>query len=580
MAADIQSFQIGADDFARRFSLRAANLMWFLGAGASASAGIPTAVNMVWDFKQRLFVSQRRVAPQIVADLSNAAVRNQIQAHIDTSGNLPKLGDPDEYAALFEEVFPAEIDRRSYLDSKMDGAKPSYGHLALATLMQGQLARLVWTTNFDPLLADACAKVYDATGPLTTVTLDAPELAEQTIAAERWPLEVKLHGDFRSRRLKNTNDELRHQDNRLRQVFTDTCRRFGLVVVGYSGRDDSIMDALEDPLSRSGAFPNGLFWLHRESDTILPRVERFLEQARDASVEVASVAVENFDEALRDLIRLIEGINTDALDAFATGRRRWSEAPKPSGKRSWPVVRLNAIPVTHAPSVCRLVDCKIGGYSDLRAAMDNAGNDILVARVRAGVLAFGGDTEVRETFEGHGIELFDLHTIEQRRLRYDSGERGLLRDALTRALTRNRNLVSFRRRNTDLLRPADESDAVWQPLKRQVKTLSGTVSENSNLQWFEGVGTRLDWIDGRLCLLIEPTTVFDGINSDNKAAAADFARERTVQRYNRQLNDLVAFWANYLAGDGSDLHALGISDGVDARFRLSAETAYSWRVVA
>lgn len=442
MAADIQSFQIGADDFARRFSLRAANLMWFLGAGASASAGIPTAVNMVWDFKQRLFVSQRRVAPQIVADLSNAAVRNQIQAHIDTSGNLPKLGDPDEYAALFEEVFPAEIDRRSYLDSKMDGAKPSYGHLALATLMQGQLARLVWTTNFDPLLADACAKVYDATGPLTTVTLDAPELAEQTIAAERWPLEVKLHGDFRSRRLKNTNDELRHQDNRLRQVFTDTCRRFGLVVVGYSGRDDSIMDALEGPLSRSGAFPNGLFWLHRESDTILPRVERFLERARDASVEVASVAVENFDEALRDLIRLIEGINTDALDAFATDRRRWSEAPKPSGKRSWPVVRLNAIPVTHAPSVCRLVDCKIGGYSDLRAAMDNAGNDILVARVRAGVLAFGGDTEVRETFEGHGIELFDLHTIEQRRLRYDSGERGLLRDALTRALTRNRNLAA------------------------------------------------------------------------------------------------------------------------------------------
>lgn len=167
-----------SDDFARRFSLRAANLMWFLDAGASASAGIPTAANMVWDFKQRLFVSQRRVAPQFVADLSNSAVRNQIQAHVDASGNLPKLGDPDEYAGLFEEVFPAEIDRRSYLDSKMDGAKPSYGHLALATLMQGQLARLVWTTNFDPLMADACAKVYDVTGPLTTVSLDAPELAE------------------------------------------------------------------------------------------------------------------------------------------------------------------------------------------------------------------------------------------------------------------------------------------------------------------------------------------------------------------------------------------------------------------
>ena len=580
MAEDITSFQIGADDFARRFSLRAANLMWFLGAGASASAGIPTAGNMIWDFKQRLFVSQRRVAPQLVADLSNPAVRSQLQGHIDASSSLPKPGDPDEYAGLFEEAFPAEVDRRSYLDSKMDGAKPSYGHLALATLMRGGLARISWTTNFDPLLADACAKAYDATGPLTTASLDAPGLAEETIATERWPLEVKLHGDFRSRRLKNTNDELRHQDNRLRQALTDACGRFGLVVVGYSGRDESIMDALEEPLSRTGAFPNGLFWLHRESDAALPRVVRLLERARDAGVEVASVAVENFDEALRDLIRMFDNIDTEVLDTFATERRRWTGAPKPTGKRSWPVVRLNAIPVTQSPSVCRLVDCEIGGYADLREAMAVAGTDILLARVRAGVLAFGRDADVRKTFDVHGIDQFDLHTIEQRRLRYDSGERGLLRDALSRALARSRNLVSFRRRNLDLLRPADETDAAWQPLKRLVQNLSGTVGQDSALKWFEGVGTRLDWIDDRLCLLIEPMTVFDGINSDNKAAAADFARERTVQRYNRQLNDLVAFWADLLAGDGSELQALGVTEGVDATFRLSSENAYSWRVVA
>ncbi len=43
--------EIGADDFARRFSLRSPNLMWLLGAGASASAGIPTAGDMVWEFK-------------------------------------------------------------------------------------------------------------------------------------------------------------------------------------------------------------------------------------------------------------------------------------------------------------------------------------------------------------------------------------------------------------------------------------------------------------------------------------------------------------------------------------------------
>lgn len=57
------------DDFARRFSMRGSRLMWLLGAGASASAGIPTAWDMVWEFKQQLFVSQRRVAGGRVSDL-------------------------------------------------------------------------------------------------------------------------------------------------------------------------------------------------------------------------------------------------------------------------------------------------------------------------------------------------------------------------------------------------------------------------------------------------------------------------------------------------------------------------------
>src|SRR5262245_52568692 len=124
--------QIRTDDFARRFGVRAANLMWFLGAGASASAGVPTAWDLIWDFKQRLFVSQRRVSLKLVADLSSPAVRAQLQAHIDACGTLPPSGAPDEYAALFEAVYPSESDRRAYLDAKVTGARPSYGHLALA----------------------------------------------------------------------------------------------------------------------------------------------------------------------------------------------------------------------------------------------------------------------------------------------------------------------------------------------------------------------------------------------------------------------------------------------------------------
>ena len=216
---------------------------------SSASAGIPTAWDMVWDFKQQLFISQRRVSPQRLPTSRIQIIRATCRPTSTLQGTCRRLGAPDEYAALFETVYPAEADRRTYLDAKIAGAKPSYGHMALATLMRAKLTRLVWTTNFDPLLADACAKVYDATGPLTTAALDAPDLAAQCIGEARWPVEVKLHGDFRSRRLKNTGDELRHQDVRLRQLLVDSCRRFGLVVAGYSGRDNSIMDALEEALT-------------------------------------------------------------------------------------------------------------------------------------------------------------------------------------------------------------------------------------------------------------------------------------------------------------------------------------------
>jgi NAD-dependent SIR2 family protein deacetylase len=143
---------IASDDFARRFSQRGGNLMWLLGAGTSAAAGIPTAWDMIWDFKQQLYVSQRRVSPNIVADLANPAVRRELQLFIDGIGHLPSSGSSDEYAALFEAAYPSEADRRTYIASKISGAKPSYGHLALATLMRGGRARAAWTTNFDPLI--------------------------------------------------------------------------------------------------------------------------------------------------------------------------------------------------------------------------------------------------------------------------------------------------------------------------------------------------------------------------------------------------------------------------------------------
>lgn len=109
--------------------------------------------------------------------------------------------------------------------------------------------------------------------------------------------------------------------------------------------------------------------------------------------------------------------------------------------------------------------------------------------------------------------------------------------------------------------------------------LRGNVPGIPDLRWCEGIAIRLEWADDRLWVVFEPRVVFDGKTEENAAAAADFGRERTVKRYNRQLNDLFGFWAGLLAGDGQPIAALGIASGVDASFRISSETAFSRRAI-
>ena len=570
---------IEPDDFARRFSLRAKNLMWLLGAGASASSGVPTAGDMTWEFKQQLFASQRRIPLNSVSDLSSPITRGRIQAHIDSLGQLPSIGSEDEYAALFEEVFPVEGDRRTYLDSKLAGSRPSFGHLALATLMCTGHTRLVWTTNFDALIADACAKIFETTSALTMADLNAPELAKQIIQDERWPIEVKLHGDFRSRRLKNTSDELREQGSQLRHTLIETCLRFGLVV-GYSGRDDSIMDTLDEAVQSPGEFPHGLFWLHRGEGDPSSRVAKLLAKANQLNIEVGLVPIESFDELLKDLIRLIKGLDVSKLDSIVRARRVWSGAPIPRGRRGWPVVRLNALPVLDVPTICRRVACEIGGTAEVREAVKNAEVDVIAVRSKWGVLAFGSDSDIRLAFEPYNITEFDIHALDPKRLKYDSTERGLLRQALTVAIARNRELMAIRRRRADLLAPSNPNAQDWVPLKKLVGPIHGVVRDQPDLKWREGIGVRLDWANDSIWILFEPRTVFEGINIRNKSVAASFALHRSSRRYNSQLNDLLKFWSNRLTQGKNSMRSLMIGDGIDAAFRISPITGFSRRVGA
>ena len=129
-----------------------------------------------------------------------------------------------------------------------------------------------------------------------------------------------------------------------------------------------------------------------------------------------------------------------------------------------------------------------------------------------------------------------------------------------------------------MLFPTNSTDARWSELRKLVNTISGEVPDHPEIAWHEGVGIRLDWAGDRLWMLVEPRTVMVGIDDSNRAAATDFSRERTVRRYNKQLNDLISFWTSYLAAGGTEVRALEVSTGVDAAFKLGIGTAFSRRI--
>ena len=105
-------------EFLRTFEVRSPNLMWFLGAGCSISAGIPSANDIIWDCKSRIYCSEQGVPRASVADITNAQVQKVIQDSLTEKNIYPKVEvDGDEYTYYFEKAIATKTDRQTYIQN-------------------------------------------------------------------------------------------------------------------------------------------------------------------------------------------------------------------------------------------------------------------------------------------------------------------------------------------------------------------------------------------------------------------------------------------------------------------------------
>lgn len=574
--------RIEVRDFLPIHDVRSPGIMWFLGAGASAGAGIPTAWDMIWDFKVKLYCAERGVPQSRCQNYNDPRVRDRVQNHFDQKDGYPSRNSEEEYSFYFEELYPSEEDRRKYVDKLVQKGDPSFGHRVLAALMYSGEVNIAWTTNFDRMIEDAVLSLFDSSGDISVSTLGDPDLVVRALNQEDWPLIAKLHGDFQSAKLKNTSEELQEQETNHRYALKQATNRFGLAVVGYSGRDDSLMKVLEEAVSNPRAFPEGLFWFYRPNSPVLDRVQSLIENARENDIDAHLVRSQTFDELMGDIFRFQLDTSGDLADFVQMEPERATDANMPDEHGQWPILRFNALLIDKWPRTCRRIQCNIGGVKEVREAIQEADSNVIATRRHFGVLAFGRDADIRSAFEDYDIETYDLHSIGGKEIASESLTKGLIYECLASAIDRCCPVDVIGTSNFVVAANPDRaSGSEYSKLRDDFGSITGIVG-GTDVEWREGIRIRIDRRMGRLWLLVEPTIVFDVLprESGYEARLREFEREKLATRYNKDWNELVEGWADILVGSerSREVSSFGISDGVDASFEVSRYSPFSWRI--
>src|SRR5216684_2455614 len=155
---EMQDYCCSEPEFIRRATPVLSRLLWFLGAGSSRTAGMPTAVDIIWDLKRRYYCLHENQDLQ-AHNVNNQAVRAKLQSYMDSKG-FPPASSAQEYAFYFSLTFRDDLAaQQRYIAEQLNPDKISLniGHRVLAALLDAGLSRVVFGTNFDEVLERAYA---------------------------------------------------------------------------------------------------------------------------------------------------------------------------------------------------------------------------------------------------------------------------------------------------------------------------------------------------------------------------------------------------------------------------------------
>ncbi|MCK8655460.1 tetratricopeptide repeat protein [Pseudomonas umsongensis] len=263
---------------------------FILGAGASFTSGIPTGQHLAERWLKDLHLRECSDGSSLEKWIVECGVAD---------GGLTLQTAAEHYPNIFERRF--EGDREAgyaELEAAMEGKAPSLGYSLLAEIIQHTRHKVVVTTNFDNLVADALA-MHAHQSPLVVAH---ESLAGFVRPQMRRPLVAKIHRDLYLHPINDLAGVSTLEQGwkiALKKLF----QYFTPVVVGYGGNDGSLMDTLIG--LDQGDIAGRMIWCYRAGSPPPEKALSVLKKHKGLLVKIPG-----FDEFMLQLAaKLVDGFD-------------------------------------------------------------------------------------------------------------------------------------------------------------------------------------------------------------------------------------------------------------------------------
>ena len=561
--------------------------MWFLGAGTSRTAGLPTATDIIWDLKRRYYCLHENQDFQS-HDINNNTIRRKIQEYMDSQG-FPALWSPEEYSFYFRLTFDDDYyAQQTYIQEALSNEKVSLniGHRALAALLEMGQTRIVFTTNFDDVLETAYAEVSGKN--ITPFHLEGSYAALAALNAERFPIYAKIHGDFRYKSIKNLEADLLSNDSEIQKCFLAAAVRSGLIVCGYSGRDKNVMTMFRQAIDQNNAFPHGLFWTVPRIKGVSDSVIELIDYARQEGIRAHLVETGTFDEMLSKIWRQVKD-KPQALEAkVRTASIGGVSIPLPTPGKQYPILRTNALPVIKAPTSCGMVELKTSmAFADLKEKIFERRPDAVLTYTDK-ILFWGDENEIVKILPKNEIKVIQRHDFNDaaQSVADSTFLKSFFEEGLAKALIQDKPLILMRKKNRTyfiVVRSGAVDENIFAPLrgvlgfKGKPGNITGRVPGLPDAIWAEAISIRLEERGGMLWVMLRPDIWVTPL--DKRQDASEFLRKRRLYRYNNKSYNLLDAWIGILLVSVGTRAGVNISCYKDEEysgvFEVGTRTAYS-----